>query len=123
MGANPVTWFELPVKDLSRARAFYEEVFETRLEPLDMGGIKMAWFPRDDGAPGVSGGLVEGQGRQPSGTGTLVFFNVADIDSTLSRIERSGGKIVMPRSGGAEQGAMAQFEDTEGNVVALFSKG
>ena len=122
MGVNPVTWFEIPVKDLARAQAFYESVLATHLQPLSLGGMKMAWFPRDDAAPGISGGLVEGQGRQPSHDGALIFFNVADIDSTLSAVERSGGKIVMPRSGGGEQGAIAHFEDTEGNLVALFSK-
>src|SRR5262245_17832180 len=122
MDVNVVTWFEIPVNDMKRAQTFYEKVFGLRMEPLDMGGMKMAWFPRDDTRPGTSGGLVEAQGKTPSREGTTVFFGVADIDATLSSVERSGGKVVMPKSGSEEQGAIALFEDTEGNLVALFSK-
>lgn len=57
--ANPVHWFEIPVTDLTRARRFYEKVFDTALDPLEMGGIKMAWFPRPPNVAGSSGGLIE----------------------------------------------------------------
>jgi predicted enzyme related to lactoylglutathione lyase len=118
---NPVTWFEIPVIDIQRARNFYEKVFGTNLDPLDMGGIKMAWFPRPENAVGSSGGLIQAPGRMPSKTGTLVFFSVPDIDTTLAAVVRSGGKVVMPKASGGEHGSIAQFEDSEGNLVALFS--
>jgi uncharacterized protein len=118
---NPVTWFEIPVNDLHRARDFYEKVFSTSLDPLEMGEVRMAWFPRPENATGTSGGLIQAPGRAPSKTGTVVFFSVADIDSTLAAVEKNGGKIVMPKAGGGEHGSIAQFEDSEGNVIALFS--
>ena len=34
MQANPVVWFEIYVQDMDRARAFYETVFDCRLEAL-----------------------------------------------------------------------------------------
>ena len=119
--SNPVTWFEIPVRDLQRAKKFYEAVFDTKLDVFDMGGIRMAWFPRPENAPGTSGGLVEGPGREPSKLGTIVFFNVSSIDSTLTAVEKGGGRVVMPRAGGGEHGSIGQFEDTEGNLVALYS--
>jgi predicted enzyme related to lactoylglutathione lyase len=119
--ANPVTWFEIPVNDLQRARAFYENVFSTRLDPLEMGDVKMAWFPRPENASGTSGGLVQAPGRTPSRTGTVVFFSVPDIDSTLAAVENHGGRVVMPKAGGGEHGSIAHFEDCEGNLIALFS--
>jgi uncharacterized protein len=118
---NPVSWFEIPVNDIDRARGFYERVFKTSLSPMEMGPYRMAWFPRPVNAPGSSGGLVQAPGRTPSSTGTVVFFSVPDIDATLATIEKAGGKVVMPKSGGGEHGAIAHFEDTEGNLVALFS--
>jgi predicted enzyme related to lactoylglutathione lyase len=119
--ANPVNWFEIPVKDLARAKRFYEKVFDTALDPLDMGGIKMAWFPRPPNAQGSSGGLVEAPGRTPSKTGTVVFFRVPNIESTLAAVQQYGGRIVMPKASGGDHGAVAQFEDSEGNLVALYS--
>jgi hypothetical protein len=117
---NPVNWFEIPVTDLDRARAFYEQVLGTNLEVFDMGGVRMAWFPRPENAVGSSGGLVQAPGRTPSRTGTVVFFSVPDIDATMTAVAKHGGKVVMPKTQGGEHGAIAHFEDSEGNLVALF---
>ena len=117
---NPVHWFEIPVSDMARARAFYENVFGVKLDPLDAGPMKMAWFPRPEKAAGSSGGLVQAPGRVPSVSGTIVFFSVADIDATLAVVVKHGGKVVMPKSGGGS-GSIAHFEDSEGNLIALFS--
>jgi uncharacterized protein len=117
--ANAVTWFEIPVSDLSRATAFYEEVVGVRLRQLDEGGFKMAWFPQHEGAPGSSGGLVEG--RTPGKAGALVYLTVSDMDAALARAEACGGKVVLPRASG-EYGSVAHFEDSEGNLVAFYSR-
>jgi predicted enzyme related to lactoylglutathione lyase len=119
--ANPVTWFEIPVRDLQRAKAFYEQVFDASLDLLEGGGVRMAWFPRPENAVGTSGGLIEAPGREPSKLGTVVFFNVRNIDAALATVEKNGGTVVLPKSGGGEHGSIAQFEDPEGNVVALYS--
>ena len=120
--ANPVHWFEIPVTDIRRATEFYEKVFGLKLEPLEFGDVRMAWFARPENATGSSGGLVQSPGRAPSRGGTLVFFSVADIDSTLEAVQQNGGKVVMPKAGGGEHGSIAHFEDSEGNLVALFSE-
>jgi predicted enzyme related to lactoylglutathione lyase len=117
---NPVSWFEIPATDLDRAKTFYERVLGTNLDVFEMGGVRMAWFPRPENAVGSSGGLIQAPGRTPANTGTVVFFSVPDIDATLTAIEKHGGKVVMPKSGGGEHGAIAHFEDSEGNLVALF---
>lgn len=119
---NPVNWFEIPVHDLNRAKAFYETVFETKLDVFDLGEVRMAWFPRPKGVVGSSGGLIQAPGRTPSRTGTVVFFSVPDIDATLGAVEKSAGKVVMPKAQGGEHGAIAHFEDSEGNLVALFEQ-
>jgi predicted enzyme related to lactoylglutathione lyase len=35
MSANPVTWFEIYVKDAQTAKAFYEKTLSVKLEKLD----------------------------------------------------------------------------------------
>jgi predicted enzyme related to lactoylglutathione lyase len=62
--------------------------------------------------------LVQGPGRTPSKSGTLVYFTVADIDAALRRVEGAGGRVVVPKATG-DYGAIAHFEDSEGNLVAL----
>jgi len=119
--ANPVNWFMIPVKDLEKAKKFYEAVIDDELSRSEMGPMKMAWFPMTNGAPGAAGALVKGEGYVPSHAGTLVYLHVKDIDDTMARIKVHGGRVLIPKSRMGEYGFVAHFEDTEGNRVALHS--
>jgi predicted enzyme related to lactoylglutathione lyase len=44
-----------------------------------------------------------------------------DLAEPLSRVEKAGGEIVLPKTSLEPNGFMAQFTDTEGNKVALHS--
>jgi predicted enzyme related to lactoylglutathione lyase len=114
-------WFEIPVKDLDRAIKFYEKVFDVQLSPEDMGGMKMALFPFTQDAPGAAGSLIKGESYEPSHAGTVVYFSVEDISETLRRINTNGGKTLMPKTAIGQYGFIAQYEDTEGNRLALHS--
>ena len=118
---NPVNWFEIPVRDLDRARRFYETVFGLQLSLTAMGPLEMAWFPMAPGAAGATGTLVKSEGYTPSHAGALVYFSVADIKGTLARIDANGGRTLMPKTGIGEHGFFAHFEDCEGNRVALHA--
>ncbi len=114
-------WFEIPVKDLDRAVKFYEKVFDVKLSREDMGSLKMALFPFTQNAPGAAGTLVQGESYEPSHAGSVVYFTVEDILETLRRINANGGKTLMPKTAIGQYGFIAQYEDTEGNRLALHS--
>jgi predicted enzyme related to lactoylglutathione lyase len=118
---NIANWFEIPVKDLERATAFYEKVFEVKLTPEEMGGMKMAMFPFTQDAPGAPGALIKGGSYEPSHAGTVVYFSVSSIEETLRRINANRGKTFMPKTSIGTYGFIAQFEDTEGNRLALHA--
>jgi uncharacterized protein len=107
---NPVNWFEIPVKDIGRARKFYEKVLGLELSPYDMEPFTMAFFPMTQGAQGAAGSLIKGESYEPSHAGTVVYFSVDDIEETL-----------MPKKSIGQYGFIAHFEDTEGNRLALHS--
>jgi predicted enzyme related to lactoylglutathione lyase len=44
-GTNALNWFEIPAIDISRAKKFYESVFEIKMEEMEMPGMKYAMFP------------------------------------------------------------------------------
>ena len=117
---NPVGWFEIPVRDLERARRFYETVLGLELATSRMGDTEVAWFPMTDG-PGAAGTLIKSQGYVPSHEGALVYFSVTDVEDTLAKIDASGGKTLNPKTGIGEHGFVAHFEDCEGNRVAMHS--
>jgi uncharacterized protein len=71
---------------------------------------------------GVGGGIVQGEGFEPSATGSLIYLNGGDdLSVPLSKVEAAGGKIVLPKTAIGPNGYMAHFMDTEGNKVALHS--
>ncbi len=118
---NPVNWFEIPVKDVARARKFYEKVFGLELTPEEMGPYTMTFFPWTENAPGAAGTLIKGEGYEPSHAGTLVYFSVDDIEETLLKVTANGGRTLFPKKSIGEYGFIAHFEDTEGNRLALHS--
>ncbi len=118
---NPVVWFEIPVVDMERGRAFYEAVFNQELTVIDMGPRQMAMFLMEMGIPGVSGALVKEEHFVPSYAGTLVYFSVADITDTLNKVVANKGKELIPKTSIGEYGFCAYFEDSEGNRVGLHT--
>jgi predicted enzyme related to lactoylglutathione lyase len=121
VAANPVTWFEIPVNDMERSKKFYEAVLGVQLYPLALGPLTMSLFSRAQGAEGASGALVKAQTYVPSHSGSMVYFAVDDIEGTLTRVEKNGGKIIRSKMGIGEFGFVGHFEDCEGNRVALHS--
>ncbi len=119
---NPVGWFEIPVKDLERAKTFYEHIFEVQLEEHQMGPQQMAWFPMHEGTIGAAGTLIKGPGYEPSSNGVLVYFTAPDIDATLARVEQKGGRTLAPKTSIGEYGFIGLFLDCEGNRIGLHSR-
>jgi len=119
---NSLNWFEISVKDIKRAKKFYETIFGIKMYENEMMGMKMAFFPWEGGSGKASGGLVQSKMHKPSKSGAKIYLNAnPDLRKTLSKIEKAGGKITMPKTAIGEFGFMAFFTDTEGNSVALHS--
>jgi predicted enzyme related to lactoylglutathione lyase len=116
---NPVFHFEIPVSDMSRAKDFYEGVFGYRLTRQEVDGYDMAFFPRADGAAGASGALAKGNAYKPSKDGAIIYFDVPDIDVVLRNAKQRGSKILYEKKDIGGAGFVAEFEDSEGNRVAL----
>lgn len=123
MNYNHVGWFEIPVVDMDRARKFYEAVFDITIEIHDMGGVVMGWFPGAEKKPGATGTLIKHEMYSPSNThGVLIYFSCEDLDNELGRVEKSGGKVLRPKTEiGGGHGYMGLFLDCEGNRLALHS--
>ena len=120
--ANAINWFEIPAKNFERAKAFYEKVLGVEIMVMPHPAFKYGMIPADMQSGQVGGGLVEGDGFEPSATGVLIYLNGGDdLAVPLSRIEAAGGKVIVPKTSIGGNGFMAQFIDTEGNKVALHS--
>lgn len=118
---NAAGWFEIAVRDLKRAKAFYESVFGIELDVQRMGDYDLAMFPMKMEFGGAAGCLSKGPEAEPSHKGTLVYFSVTDINAVLARVRESGGKVLREKVSIDKYGYIGLFEDTEGNRLGLHS--
>lgn len=122
-----VVHFEVPYDDRKRAKKFYEEIFGWNIfdsgtkdgeydlvhtGPTDKEGMtKEAGF--------INGGMMK---RTTVGEQPIIVIDVLDIDKALQRIEKMGGKIVMPKMDVMDMGLYARATDTEGNVIGVWQE-
>ena len=120
---NALNWFEIPVTDISRAKKFYETIFEISMEDMEMSGMKYAMFPFDPMKRKVAGGLAQSPMHTPSATGSIIYLNAnPDVQLVLNKVEQAGGKIIVPKTEiSPEYGHMAVIIDPEGNRIAMHS--
>lgn len=119
---NPVVYFEIPVADMARAVNFYEAVFGFTFEKAIIDSNEMALFPFEAEAAGVSGALAKGEVYKPTQDGVILYFRTESIDSTLQLALRHGGKVLYPKTSNGDLGFAAEFQDSEGNRIALHQR-
>ena len=116
---NPVVYFEIPVNDIDRAIDFYKAVFRFDFDKEIIDNNEMALFPFVSGSSGISGALAKGEIYKPTKDGVLLYFTTDTIDETLQSATSHGGTVLYPKTDNGI-GLVAEFEDTEGNRIALF---
>ncbi len=123
---NGVVHFEIPAKDIGRAKAFYSQVFgwQTNEAAMPSGDAYTTLTTTEVGedmrpkSPGaINGGMMKL--RRPF-TGPVVTIQVDDVAAALKSVESNGGKAVVKRTEMGEYGAYGYFRDTEGNLMGLF---
>jgi hypothetical protein len=114
-----VRYLEIPVSDIERAVDFYEFVFGVELERVVVDGYEMANFPTLGDGKGADVTLAQGDVYIPSKTGAIVYFHVPDIDAVMSRAADRGAETLYAKKEVAPGTWVAEFEDSEGNRVAL----
>ncbi len=117
--SNPVIYFEIAVNDMDRSIQFYQKVFNFEFSKEIIDNNEMALFPFAEENSGISGALAKGEIYKPTKDGVLIYFKTENIDDTLKLATESGGQILYPKTDNGI-GFVAEFEDTEGNRIALF---
>jgi len=113
---NLIAWIEIPTENFDRAIDFYNAVFDFNLEKMDFGNEKMACLPGDVGA------IFYKENYKPSKDGVIVSLNVEDIEHSLEKIQKQGGKIITQKTKieVENRGYFALFVDCEGNRIGLY---
>lgn len=121
---NAIDWFEIPVRDLDRATAFYEALLATSIRRETIADNSLGIFSYDD--TGVGGCLLAGADvPAPSSSGTLIYLPAGpSLDAVLARVVGLGGRIMTPKvTLPGDMGCFAHIADLEGNRVGLHAPG
>lgn len=133
---HAISWFEIPSIDFDRAVGFYSTVLNREIdvhnpEADESPNGKAGMFQTDDGE--VGGMIVETDEYTTDSGATVSYMPIADsgvvvyltvdddLDDALSRVESTGGEVLVPKEPVPNMGHYAIFTDPEGNRIGLFS--
>lgn len=116
--ANPITWWEIGVKDAGKATEFYGKLFDWKIE--EMGAMK-GYHTVDTGGKGINGGIFQPPENVPNYV--AVYVEVDNLQTYLDKAQSLGAKpIVPPTKLPGDSGSFAMFLDPDNNAIGLFSK-
>ena len=114
MSHHPIVHIELSTRDREADATFYNKLF----------GWEFKHFPEmnyvtftAEGGPG--GGLNPINDNYPAGT-VVFYVETDDIKATLEKVEKLGGKSLMPPQEVPDVGWISLFQDLTGNMIGLL---
>jgi predicted enzyme related to lactoylglutathione lyase len=120
-----IAFFDIPADNVERAKHFYTSLFGWKINlglttPEQAAIAAMQYHavltgPTREGTMNM-GGLYRRQGNESIKN----YVEVDDIDAVLAKVEKLGGKIVMPRQMIPGIGLVAMIKDTEGNGIGIW---
>jgi len=115
-----IVHFDIPVDNIERAKKFYQELFDWKIEalpgPMEYYNISTK---NDKGESGIGGGMSK---RQQQGTGMTNYIGVPSVNKYLKKAKNLGAKIIMPKSTVPGFGYLAVVLDTENNAIGLWEE-
>jgi len=125
MKKNIICWFEIYVKDIHRARAFYTNVLGEKInDVVEAPQLKIASFSTGKNSSIVSGALIEMGGTKAGdekAVNIIVYFPTDDCTASEKKVIAAGGKILKSKFPVDAPGYCSLCIDTEGNPIGFFS--
>ena len=115
--------FEIPATDVEKLKKFYAGLFGWKIEkfPGPMEYWMIQTVPVDEKGmalrPGVNGGMVKKESPEQK---PVNYISVENIDESIEKVKRLGGKIMSPKQEVPNVGWIATAVDPEGNQIALL---
>ncbi len=114
-----VVHFEINADDPLRAKKFYEDVFNWKIEKWE--GPMEYWTidAGEEDEEGIGGGL---QKREQPEDQIFNYIKVSSVDDISKKIEESGGTLASPKITVQGVGDFYMFKDTEGNKLGIMQE-
>ncbi len=113
-----ITHFLIPAEDTERAKKFYTELFGWKIEklpgPMEYYEISTT---TQDGEVGLGGGMAK---KENPGETITDYIDVPSVDECIVKVEKFGGRVVLPKTAVPGFGYVAMCLDTENNTFGLW---
>jgi len=123
MDMPTIVYFQIPSDDIERSKKFYNQLFGWTIDkmsesntPREMENWEVTTTD-DKGNKALGGGMSKRQMPQQQITN---FIDVKSVDEYSSKVERLGGKIVVPKTVVPGMGYYAVCLDTENNSFGIY---
>lgn len=110
---SSIIHFEIPADDLKRARTFYTKLFGWKI--ADVKGMDMEYLMVD--TYGLGGGMMK---RMAPNQQITDYFGVPSVDEYAAKVEKLGGKIIVPKKAVPGMGYFVICMDTENNAFGIW---
>ncbi len=114
-----VSWIDTTVEDAEGLRDFYASVTGLMPESVSMGDYDDYNMTLPGSGTPVAGICHARGGNAELPPGWLVYFTVADLDTSVANVTAGGGKVLVGPKGLAG-GRFAVIEDPAGGVAAIY---
>ncbi len=114
MGA-PVVHFEIMGGEGYELKTFYGELFGWKINSNNP--MKYGIVDTGGGPGGINGGVAP---ANDGGKRVSIYAQVNDLQATLDRAEKLGGKTILPPTEVPGGPKLAMFADPAGNVTGLL---
>lgn len=115
--AGEIIHFEIPVDDMDKMKAFYENVLGWKIENANMGEMEYWLIKTSDDEKAIGGGMGK---RQMPEQKPMNYYNVDSIDGFNQRVKDNGGMIVIEKMAVPGMGCFSVGVDPEGNPVGSW---
>lgn len=112
-----VIHFDLTAENPERAKKFYANTFNWKIEKFE--GPDEYWVitTGDDDEPGINGGLMA---RSETDISSAYSISVPSVDECLAKVKESGGAVIGAKKAIPGVGYFAYCEDTEDNAFGVI---
>lgn len=112
---NPFWHIELMTSDVEKAKAFYGQLFDWKLQ-ADEG--PMPYTLIDTGTPPGGGLMALPEPGVP--VAWTVYVKVDDVEKTLVKVREFGGKVFKEKTEVPDMGWFAIIADPQGGVLGIW---
>ena len=124
---DKVVHFEIPADNVERAQKFYKSLFNWEIQQF---GEMPYWairtlevdekmMPKEKGA--INGGMLKrDEKNDPGSKNPVIVISVSNTKEYCKKVEKAGGKVVLPARNVGDMGIYARVKDTEGNIIGLW---